>query len=107
MAHTPRLYRVVVQVSDVDAAAAFYGALLGTPGRRIPGQRHYFDCGDVIFAVLDPSPGESASPTPDFLYFAVDDLEAIHRRAETLGCLSTGSVHGASAGQMVTRPWGE
>ena len=28
--------------------------LLGTEGKRHPGARHYFDCGGVILAVLDP-----------------------------------------------------
>jgi hypothetical protein len=37
----------------------------------------------------------------------VQDLEAVHSRANELGCLSKGEVHGRSAGDIVTRPWGE
>lgn len=104
----PRLFRVIIQVSDLDHAADFYGTLLGSEGRRIPGSRHYFDCGDVILALVDPAPGgESARPTPDYLYFAVSDLEAVHARARELGALSTRMVHGAMAGDIVARPWGE
>jgi hypothetical protein len=46
-------------------------------------------------------------PVPKSLYFSVSDLEATHARAEALGCLSAESVHGASGGGMVVRPWGE
>jgi len=110
MSDVPRLYRVVVQVSDLDKAASFYGQLLDTEGRRIPGQRHYFDCGPVILAVLDPTPpGErkKARPNPDHIYFSVADLEKVHARARKLGCLAKGQVHGEGAGKIVARPWGE
>jgi hypothetical protein len=50
---------------------------------------------------------EEAKPLPDKIYFAVADLEKVHARATELGCLSTEDVHGASAGEMVVRPWGE
>lgn len=105
----PRLFRVIVQVADLDRGAAFYARLLGTAGRRIAGgSRHYFDCGEVILALLEPGEGDPASPMPDHLYFAVDDLEAVHQRAKELGVLSTGTIHGQqAAGEVVVRPWGE
>jgi hypothetical protein len=37
----------------------------------------------------------------------VEDLEAIHTRASTLGALSDADVHGRPGGDIVTRPWGE
>ena len=37
----------------------------------------------------------------------VADLEATHARAQSLNCLAPEQVHGASAGAIVTRPWGE
>jgi hypothetical protein len=109
MADAPALFRVVVQVDDLEKATGFYANLLDNPGRRIPrGSRHYFDCGPVIFAVLDVSPGgKPAQPAPDNTYFAVSDLEAFHHRAAALGCLSTKGVHGESGGDIVVRPWGE
>jgi predicted enzyme related to lactoylglutathione lyase len=98
-----RLFRAIVPVSDLEKAANFYARLLATPGRAVGGGRHYFDCGDVILALLD----NKKPPNGDYLYLAVADLEAVHARAEGLGCLSQETVHGASAGEMVRRPWGE
>lgn len=43
----------------------------------------------------------------EYIYFAVGDLEKFHARATELDCLSTEDVHGASAGAIVVRPWGE
>jgi predicted enzyme related to lactoylglutathione lyase len=104
-----KLFRVILQVADLDRAAEFYSKLLDDPGRRIPrASRHYIDCGAVILALVDPTPGgEEAKPLPDFIYFAVGDLEKVFARATELGCLSTDNVHGASAGEIVVRPWGE
>jgi catechol 2,3-dioxygenase-like lactoylglutathione lyase family enzyme len=108
VADIPRLFRVVLQVWDLDRAAAFYAELLGSKGRRIPGARHYFDCGSVIVALLDPTRGPTAArPAPEHVYFSVAGIEAIHARARELGCLSTEEVHGESSGEIVTRPWGE
>ena len=105
----PSLFRIMLQVPDLDKAAEFYGKLLDDPGRRIPrGSRHYIDCGPVILALVDPTPGgEQAEPLPDNIYFAVSDLETIHARAADLKCLSTDDVHGESAADIVIRPWGE
>ena len=104
-----KLFRIILQVDDLDKAEAFYGELLGDRGRRIPyASRHYIDCGPIILALVDPTPGgEQAKPLPDKIYFAVGDLEAVYARATKLGCLSSEDVHGASAGKIVVRPWGE
>ena len=105
----PTLYRIILQVDNLDRAEEFYGKLLGDRGRRIPrGSRHYIDCGPVILALVDVS-AESLEPKPlpDNIYFAVNDLEGVHQRAQELDCLSTDDVHGASAGEIVKRPWGE
>jgi predicted enzyme related to lactoylglutathione lyase len=109
MADDMKLFRVVVQVANLDQAAEFYAKLLNDKGRRIPrATRHYFDCGSVILALLDPSPGgEQAQPIPDYIYFAVSDLEQVYERASNLECLVTEDVHGANAGEIVVRPWGE
>ena len=65
MADSPRLYRVILQVSDLDKGAEFYSKLLGTEGRRIRGGfRHYFDCGDVILALVDPSVDDDEARRP-------------------------------------------
>jgi predicted enzyme related to lactoylglutathione lyase len=104
-----KLFRVILQVDDLDKAADFYSKLLNDPGRRIPrASRHYIDCGPVILALVDQTAGGGkAKPLPDKIYFAVGDLEQVYARARDLGCLSTEDVHGASAGEIVVRPWGE
>jgi len=104
-----KLFRIILQVDDLDKAEAFYGKLLNDPGRRIPyASRHYIDCGPVILALVDPTPGgEEAKPLPDNIYFAVANLDDAFARARELGCLSSDDVHGASAGEIVVRPWGE
>lgn len=108
----PPLYRIILQVDNLDKAEEFYGKLLGDRGRRIPrGSRHYIDCGPVILALVDVNgegvPGLEPKPLPDYIYFAVSDVEAIYQRAQELQCLSTDDVHGESAGDLVKRPWGE
>jgi catechol 2,3-dioxygenase-like lactoylglutathione lyase family enzyme len=108
MSDTPKLFRVILQVPDLDRAATFYGTLLDLDGRRVDETRCYFDCGPVILALVDPtSGGEAARPNADNIYLAVNDLESIHERAAALGCLSEDEVHGRSAGEIVKRPWGE
>jgi hypothetical protein len=109
MASAPSLFRLILQVPDLDQAAQFYTQLLADEGRRIPrASRHYFDCGPVILALVDPTAdGSNAKPIPDYIYFSVSNLEGVYRRASELGCLATEDVHGASAGEIVVRPWGE
>ena len=108
----PTLYRIILQVDNLDEAEEFYGELLGDRGRRIPyASRHYIDCGPVILALVDVAgeniPDLKPKPLPDYIYFAVNDVDAVHARARELNCLSTEDVHGEPAGEVVTRPWGE
>jgi catechol 2,3-dioxygenase-like lactoylglutathione lyase family enzyme len=108
MSDSPKLFRVTLEVADLERATQLYTALLGIDGQRHPGARHYFDCGGVIVAVLDVSQGGvPPTPGPKSLYFAVDDVKAVHARAEKLGMLAPYQVHGEPAGAVVTRPWGE
>ena len=107
----PTLYRIILQVDNLDKAEEFYGTLLGARGRRSPrAARPDIDCGPVILALVDVT-GEDSNfkpkPLPDYVYFAVNDIEAFHSRAWELNCLSTEDVHGAGAGDIVKRPWGE
>src|SRR5438445_360154 len=85
-----RLFRVILPAADMQRSVAFYAALFEDPGERVATTRHYFECGRVILAIVDPR-GEDASaevrPNPDHVYFAVEDLEAMFDRAQTAGCL--------------------
>ena len=104
----PKIFRITLEVSSIDEAAGFYAKLLGTEGKRHPGSRHYFDCGGVILAVLDPTPGGlTPTPAPKSLYFAVNDIEAVYARAKGLKALAPYKVHGEPAGTIKQRPWGE
>jgi catechol 2,3-dioxygenase-like lactoylglutathione lyase family enzyme len=109
MSDVPKLYRVLIQVSNIAQASAFYARLLNMEGHAVAPSRHYFACGAVILGLVDPTQegGEAARPNPEHLYFAVSDLEAVQRRARELGCLSAATVHDARAGDILTRPWGE
>jgi catechol 2,3-dioxygenase-like lactoylglutathione lyase family enzyme len=101
--NTPRIFRLILPVSDGEQALGFYSRLLGLEGRSVGGGRCYFDCGPVILALL-----ETKKPAPpENLFFAVANLEEVHARARDLGCLSQEQVHGASAAEILDRPWGE
>lgn len=106
-----RLFRVIVPVGDIERAARFYGKLLDHPGFRVSAGRHYFSCGDVVLACFDPrADGDAwdATPNPDHLYFAVDDLESSYARAVQLGGLSAAVGDGdLPMGAIARRPWGE
>jgi catechol 2,3-dioxygenase-like lactoylglutathione lyase family enzyme len=103
-----KIFRVTLEVANIDEGAAFYSKLLDMPGNRHPGARHYFDCGGVILAVLDAAAGGLApTPNPKSLYFAVSDVDAVHARAKTLGALAPFQVHGQPASDVIARPWGE
>jgi predicted enzyme related to lactoylglutathione lyase len=108
MSDSPKLFRVTLEVADLERATQLYAALFRLDGQRHPGARHYFDCGGVIVAVLDVSRGGMVpTPGPKSLYFAVDDIDGVHARADELGVLAPYQVHGEPAGAVITRPWGE
>jgi catechol 2,3-dioxygenase-like lactoylglutathione lyase family enzyme len=85
----PRLFRVILPVSDIDLAERFYSRVLGMPGKRVSPGRHYFDCGGTILACYDAkADGDStaSTPNPDHVYLAVSDLEAAYDRVVAAGC---------------------
>ena len=106
-ADVPSLFRINVEVGDLDEAAKFYSKLFGVEGRKQAGSRCYFTCGPVTLQVLDVSSVGKPHPAAKSLYFTVANLEAIFARAKALGCLSTENVHGVSGGAIGVRPWGE
>lgn len=107
MSDAPTMFRVTLEVADLEGATSLYRDLFNQPGQRHPGARHYFDCG-VIVALLDVSQGGlPPTPGPKSIFFAVDDVDAVHARAERLDVLAPYDVHGEPAGTVTTRPWGE
>jgi predicted enzyme related to lactoylglutathione lyase len=101
-----KLYRVILPVSDIEQAQAFYRQLLDAPGQRVSPGRHYFDCGGTILACYDPvADGDSLAggwqPHPNQnIYFAVANLEATFSRAKVAGCRELDE-------KIETMPWGE
>jgi predicted enzyme related to lactoylglutathione lyase len=99
----PKLFRVILPVSNINAAERFYSQLLGIPGKRVSPGRHYFDCDGTILACFDPkADGDKvdAKPNPDHVYIAINNLDAAHVRAGKAGCQWIEE-------QIQTRPWGE
>lgn len=99
-----KLFRLNIEVGDIASAGDFYAELLGLDGRPQMGARVYFEAGGVTLQVVQ---ADQPHPAAKALYFAVDDLDAVHRRAAALGCLSREQVHGMAAGDPIVRPWGE
>jgi predicted enzyme related to lactoylglutathione lyase len=97
-----RLFRVILPVPDIEAAASFYAWILQLPGNRVSPGRHYFDCGSTILACYDAladGDPEPVGPNPQYVYFSVDDLEATHERAHRAGCRELTDIE--------VQPWGE
>jgi predicted enzyme related to lactoylglutathione lyase len=105
----PSLFRINIEVGNLDEAERFYGSLFAQKGRRQAGSRVYFNAGPVTLQVVDVSSMGMGVPHPaaKALYFLVRDLDAAFKRAEALGCLSHEMVHGARGGAITVRPWGE
>lgn len=100
-----RLYRVILPVTDIARATAFYAAVFETPGERVSPGRHYFDCGGTILACYDPVAdgddiGDGWRHHPSqYVYVAVADLEAASARLGAAGALDLTPI--------ATMPWGE
>src|SRR5262245_24516952 len=98
----PALFRINLEVADVERAAREWAELLGLVGRPQAGARVYFTAGAVTLQVVECDPPHPAAKA---LYFLVDDLEPVHGRARKLGWLSKEKVHGEPGGEIAVRPW--
>jgi hypothetical protein len=103
----PSLFRINVEIGNLEEAARFYEELFGLVGRKQAGARCYFTCGAVTLQVVDVSSVGTPHPAAKALYFVVKDLDAIFERAKSLSCLSKEDVHGEPGGEIRVRPWGE
>ena len=107
-----KLFRVILPVNDIERAATFYGTVFGQKGQRVSPGRHYFDCEGTVVACYDPTAdgdGYDATPIPEPVYFAVDDLQAAYRSAKQAGAVfSDAEIPGVGRiGSIERRPWGE
>lgn len=102
-----RLFRVNIEVGELEAAERFYSRLFGVEGRRQTGGRVYFTAGAVSLQIVDVSATGKPHPNSKSLYFLVRDLDPVFERAKALGCLSRETVHGQPGGEIRVRPWGE
>ena len=96
-----RVFRVAVPTADIAKGRLFYEQVLGMEADDTVPTRLYFHCGEVILALIDWSSESrgSFSPTCEYLYLAVDDLEAVQDRATRAGAQITSSIE--------IRPWRE
>jgi predicted enzyme related to lactoylglutathione lyase len=100
---SPKLFRVVLPVTSVEAAAKFYEHVLGISGKRVSTGRHYFRCGATILACYssrEDGDDFDVPPNAEHVYFAVDNLEAALDRCHAAGCKRVDD-------EIKTRPWGE
>ncbi|MBB5519669.1 VOC family protein [Amphiplicatus metriothermophilus] len=101
-----RLYRIILPVPDIEAAQSFYDALLGLSGERVSPGRRYYDLGGVVLALYDPAAdgdplGEGwRHHENQYVYIAVDDLEAAFARAKKTGAAMLSE-------RIESMPWGE
>jgi catechol 2,3-dioxygenase-like lactoylglutathione lyase family enzyme len=98
----PRIYRLTIPVSDIERATSFYSEILGSLGERVWRNRHYFRCGAVVLACVEPGAGDDLGPDSEarVIYFAVDALDPIMQRLRQAGA---GHVDDAVQEQA----WGE
>lgn len=103
---SPRLYRVILPVTDIDRAERFYANLLELPGERISLGRHYFNLGGTILALYDPAAdgdelgGGWKLHENHYIYIGVADLEAAFARAKRTGATLLSD-------EIESMPWGE
>ena len=96
-----RVFRIAIPASQIGRSRQFYETVFGIDADATVPSRLYFHCGDVIVAVIDwaVEPLGPFHSTPENLYVATDELDAVRERASRAG-----------AGQLSTievRPWGE
>ena len=97
-----RVFRLAIPSVRHGEACVFYEQVLGLKADTTVPSRVYFHCGDVIIAVIDWTIEErhrTFRPTPDDLYIATSELDAVYERAVTAGAKITSPIE--------TRPWGE
>jgi catechol 2,3-dioxygenase-like lactoylglutathione lyase family enzyme len=103
----PHLFRVTLEVNHLERAKTFYEELLAMKARKLPGLRLHFDCGGCVLEITDVSASGPSHPNAKSVSLSVPNLEAVHKRARKLKCLSIELVPDKAGGAMHKRPWGE
>jgi len=79
-----RLHQISMRAGDVDRAVRFYRDRLGLPFLfAAPPHMAFFDCGGVRLMLSRPEP--AFDHPGSILYFAVDDIGAMHRTLSSRG----------------------
>ncbi|HEU5151839.1 MAG TPA: VOC family protein [Iamia sp.] len=99
---------VVIDATDAERIAAFWGRLLDRPWRALDGERAgWFQVAPTVAGgpglTIQPVAERPAGPTPIHLDLWVDDVEAVLARVEVLGgrrgdhseTLARGRIHTA------------
>jgi predicted enzyme related to lactoylglutathione lyase len=96
-----RVFRIAIPASQIERSRAFYESVFALGADETVPTRLYFHCGDVIVALIDWGIESSGpfQPTPDNLYFATDELDAVYARAVAAGARQVSPIE--------ERPWGE
>jgi predicted enzyme related to lactoylglutathione lyase len=96
-----RVFRIAIPVSRIDHSRAFYEHVLGIAVDDTVPSRLYFHCGDVILALIDwtVEGRTDLQPTPDNIYLATHELDAVFDRATAAGA--------SIASPIEQRAWGE
>ena len=101
-----KLYRIILPVTDIAKAVAFYSSILAQNGKRVSSGRHYFDLGGTILAIYDPiSDGDKLNEKwlfheNQYIYISTDNLEDIHQKITNSDCMYVDEA-------IETMPWGE
>jgi catechol 2,3-dioxygenase-like lactoylglutathione lyase family enzyme len=96
-----RIFRLAIPASDIAVSRRFYETVLGIDADDTVPSRLYFHCGDVIMALIDwaVEPLGPFHPTPENLYFATGELDALHVRAAAADAPDLTAIE--------QQPWGE
>lgn len=96
-----KLFRIAIPALQLNRSRDFYERILGCEADATVPSRLYFHCDGVILAVIDWSAPRKRPfmPLSDNIYFATDELDAVHGRAAAAGA--------REMSQIETQTWGE
>ena len=90
--HLSRIHQISMRAHDVDRAVRFYRDTLGLPFLfAAPPRLAFFDCGGVRLMLSTPEPGFDHPGS--VLYFAVEDIRAMHEALRSRGVVFRTEPH--------------